>query len=97
MLELKGRHIAKTVPIELGLTLLDHALKHEVDVGFSCLRGTCGRCRCLIEEGASLLEEVTDAEWDRLDEDELEQGFRLGCQASVHEEGRIRAVHKPYF
>jgi ferredoxin, 2Fe-2S len=97
MLELKGRQIAKTVPIEHGLTLLDHALKHDVDIGFSCLRGTCGRCRCLVEEGAAHLEEVTDAEWDRLDEEELEMGYRLGCQASVHDDGPIRVVYKPYF
>jgi len=48
-------------------------------------------------EGAQLLSEVNDAEWDRLDEEELEQGYRLGCQAIVKAEGTISAINKTYF
>lgn len=97
MLELKGRTAVKSVQAEAGRTLLDLALQHGVDISFSCIRGTCGRCRCLIEEGAGLLTEVTDEEWDRLDDAELEQGYRLACQAKIRAEGAIRAVHRPYF
>jgi 2Fe-2S ferredoxin len=43
MLELKARRIQKTVEAEKGLTILDLALKHEVDWGFSCTRGSCAR------------------------------------------------------
>jgi ferredoxin, 2Fe-2S len=97
MLELTGKQITKTVPAEAGKTLLDLALQHGIDVGFSCVRGTCGRCRCRIETGMEHLNRVTDEEWDRLDEEELEQGYRLGCQASIRSDGDIKAVHKPYF
>ena len=98
MIELKGRTITKEVEAEAGLSLLDHAMKHDVDFSFSCTRGTCARCRCLVTEGAEYLEEVTDEEWDRLEPEEFEEGFRLGCQAVVKEgAGRIAAINKTYF
>ncbi|TDF99334.1 2Fe-2S iron-sulfur cluster-binding protein [Paenibacillus piri] len=97
MITLKGRKVHKEVPAESKLTLLDLALKHDVDWGFSCTRGTCARCRCLVTEGRLLLNEPTDAELDRLEPEELEEGFRLGCQASVRQEGPVTVVHKPYF
>jgi len=98
MIELKGRTIEVKVEAEAGLSLLDLALKHKVDWGFSCTRGTCARCRCLVLEGMEHLEEITDAEWDRLDDDEMEEGYRLGCQAIVKSgAGTIRAVNKTYF
>jgi 2Fe-2S ferredoxin len=97
MLYIKGRTLAKTVEIQTGKTLLDHALANEVDLGFSCTRGTCARCRCLIEEGRERLNEPTDAEFDRLGEEEIEEGYRLGCQAAIRQEGDVRAVNRTYF
>lgn len=97
MLDLKGRKLHKQVESIIGQSILDIALKNEVDWDFSCTRGTCARCRCLIETGREHLQEVTDEEWDRLDDDELEQGYRLGCQAIVRSEQLIVAVNKPYF
>ncbi|PZD93516.1 ferredoxin [Paenibacillus sambharensis] len=98
MIELKGRTKSAEAEAESGLTILDVALKADVDWGFSCTRGTCARCRCLIEEGAEFLEPVTDAEWDRLEQEELDEGYRLGCQAMIKDNaGTIRAVNKPYF
>lgn len=98
MIELKGRTITATVEAEAGLSILDHAIKHKVDWSFSCTRGTCARCRCLVTEGKEFLEEITDEEWDRLEPEEFDEGFRLGCQALVKEgAGRIAAVNKTYF
>ncbi|CAH0118733.1 Chlorosome protein I [Paenibacillus sp. CECT 9249] len=97
MIELKGRTVSKTVDSETGYSILELALKHKVDWGFSCTRGTCARCRCYIEEGADCLEEPSDAEWRRLEPEELEEGYRLGCQAVIKRPGRIVAVNKPYF
>lgn len=97
-IELVSRTKSVVFEGEEGLSLLDLAIKHQVDWMFSCTRGTCARCRCLVEEGVNLLEEVTDAEWDRMDPEEFEQGYRLGCQAIVTAgDGIIRAVNKPYF
>ncbi|WP_308639129.1 2Fe-2S iron-sulfur cluster-binding protein [Paenibacillus silvisoli] len=100
MLELKGRSKSTTVYPLSGMSLLDMAMKHDIDWAFSCSRGTCARCRCLVEEGMEHLEEVTDAEWDRLEQSELEEGYRLGCQAVIKKgagAATIKAVNRPYF
>lgn len=97
MLDLKGRTIHKQVEPVIGQSLLDIALKNDIDWQFSCTRGTCARCRCLVETGGEFLSEPSDEEWDRLDEEELEQGYRLGCQAVVKAPGHIAAVNKTYF
>ncbi len=97
MLDLTGRTIHKQVETVVGQSLLDVALSHDIDWQFSCTRGTCARCRCLVTAGYERLSEVTDAEWDRLDDDELDQGYRLGCQAIIKERGPITAVNKTYF
>ena len=97
MLTLTGRTLTKTVEAKIGGTLLEHALSSGIDWQFNCSRGTCARCRCLIVEGAEWLAEPTDAEWDRLDPEELEAEYRLGCQAVVAAEGKIVAANRPYF
>ncbi|MCZ8520548.1 MULTISPECIES: 2Fe-2S iron-sulfur cluster-binding protein [Paenibacillus] len=97
MLTLKGKRGTKTVSLVTGFTIVDMALKAEVEWGFSCLRGTCSRCRCQVQEGAEFLNAPTDEELDNLGEDELEQGFRLGCQAAIRSEGDVTVAHKPYF
>lgn len=97
MIELKGKTIAKTVEPVKGQTLLDLALKHKIDWGFSCTRGTCARCRCLVTEGVDQLAKPTEEELDRLEPEEIEQGFRLGCQAIIKGDGKLVALNKPYF
>lgn len=97
MITLTGRTLTKDVQPILGKSLLEHALGANVDWQFNCSRGTCAKCRCSIVEGADLLSEVSDAEWDRLGPDELEAGFRLGCQAIVAKDGKIKAINRTYF
>lgn len=97
MITVKGKTRVATVEPKVGRTLLEHALSANVDFAFNCSRGTCARCRCLVEEGADLLSEVGDTEWDRLEPDEFDAGYRLGCQAVVAKEGVVRAVNRPYF
>ncbi|MEF3301823.1 2Fe-2S iron-sulfur cluster-binding protein [Paenibacillus sp. GYB003] len=97
MIELIGRSKRKTVEVAVGMSVLEHALKHDVDWGFSCTRGTCSRCRCLVESGMEHLSEPNEAELDSLDDEELEQGFRLGCQTKVKSDGTIAVRNKPYF
>ncbi|OXM88078.1 2Fe-2S iron-sulfur cluster-binding protein [Paenibacillus rigui] len=97
MITIKGRKNQKQVEPDTGLTLLDLAMKHQVDWAFSCTRGTCARCRCLVTEGMEFLNQPTDAELDRLEPEEIEQGFRLACQAAVKQLGVVTVTHKPYF
>lgn len=96
-MQLKGRTIEKTVVPEPGKTILQHAKDHEIDWQHMCRRGTCARCRCQVVEGAELLEEPTQAELRRLDPEEFDEGFRLGCQAVVRSPGKIVARNKTYF
>jgi 2Fe-2S ferredoxin len=97
VLDLKGRKQHKQVESIIGQSILDVALKNDIDWGFSCTRGTCASCRCLVEVGREHLAEPTDEEWDRLDDDELEQGYRLACQAIIRSKGTVVAMNKPYF
>ncbi|MDF2717940.1 MAG: ferredoxin [Paenibacillus sp.] len=97
MIELIGRTKRKTTAAEAGRTILELALAADVDWGFNCTRGTCSRCRCLVLDGMEHLHEPTKAELASLDDEELEQGFRLGCQAKVRSDGTIAVQNKPYF
>lgn len=97
MLTLTGRTLKKSVDAQVGAALLEQALAAGIDWGYNCTRGTCARCRCLIQEGSELLNEPTDAEWDRLGPEELDSGYRLGCQATVMKAGDIQAVNRTYW
>ena len=96
-MRLIGRTIEKRVDPVVGLTLLQHATNNKVDWQHMCTRGTCARCRCLVEEGLEHLNEPTKAEHRRLEPEEFEEGFRLACQAVVESEGLIAARNKTYF
>jgi 2Fe-2S ferredoxin len=97
LIELIGRTKRKTTEAAIGRTILELALKADVDWGFNCTRGTCSRCRCLVLSGLEHLNEPTKAELVGLDDEELEQGYRLGCQAKVNSDGTIAVQNKPYF
>lgn len=97
MITLKGRTVAKTIEPEIGKSILELALKHKVDWGFNCTRGTCARCRCLVSDGMENLTEPNDAEARRLEPEEIDDGFRLGCQARIASAGSIEVRLKTYF
>lgn len=96
MIELIGRSKRKTVEAKVGLTILQLATKANVDWAFNCTRGTCTRCRCLVLSGKEFLSEPNEAERIGLDDEELEQGFRLGCQTKVNSDGPVVVQNKPY-
>jgi ferredoxin, 2Fe-2S len=97
MIELIARLRSKTVEPQAGFTILDLAIKHEIPWLFSCTHGTCARCRCLVSAGLDLLNEPTEAELDRLEPEELEQGYRLACQTKVIKDGHVKVKNVPYF
>ncbi|WP_409346594.1 2Fe-2S iron-sulfur cluster-binding protein [Paenibacillus sp. MBLB4367] len=97
MIELKGKRVHKTVPAEPGMTILKLALKHDVEWGHLCTRGTCCRCRCLVTTGMNHLAAPTNAELDALEPEEIEEGYRLGCQAVLTGEGPVSVANKTYF
>ncbi|UNK21324.1 (2Fe-2S)-binding protein [Paenibacillus sp. N3/727] len=97
MVELKGRNIQRFVAPVIGLTVLDLAEKNEVDWNSFCKRGTCARCRCHVSEGLEYLSPPNEAEKKRLDPEEIDEGYRLGCQTKLERIGAISIKHAPYF
>lgn len=61
---------------ENGDTILDAAMAADADVPFACKGGVCCACKCKVIEGTASME-VNYA----LDEEEVEDGFILACQA----------------
>lgn len=61
---------------ENGDTILDAAMAADADVPFACKGGVCCACKCKVVEGTATME-VNYA----LDEEEVEEGFVLACQA----------------
>lgn len=70
---------------KLGETILDVALRNEVDLDHAC-GGVCAcsTCHVRVEQGAECLSESSDDEEDQLDEArDLGLNSRLGCQAKI--------------
>lgn len=59
-----------------GLTILDAAMKEDVDVPFSCKGAVCCTCKALVTEGRATM----DANYS-LSEEEVAEGYILTCQA----------------
>lgn len=97
VIELKGRQIQKKVFPEIGMSVLELAMKHKVDWSSNCKRGICARCRCRVTEGQDYLTPPNEAEINRLDPEEIEEGYRLGCQARIADSGEISVTHQTYF
>lgn len=57
-------------------TLVDAMLDHGLDVPYSCRSGECGSCACTVVSG-----NVEMPPSDVLDDDDIADGYILGCQA----------------
>lgn len=79
---------AATVDIELdgethtlkwprGRNLIDVMIAAGLDAPYSCLEGECGSCACTLTEGT-----VDMANPGALDEDDIADGYILGCQST---------------
>lgn len=97
LIELTGREVQKSVAPVLGMTVLDLAERNDVDWNSYCKRGTCARCRCFVSVGVGHLSAPNQAEEQRLDPEELEEGYRLGCQSRIESVGPVKIKHAPYF
>lgn len=72
-------------PAKLGETILDVALRNEIDLDHAC-GGVCAcsTCHVRVEQGADCLSESSEEEEDQLDEArDLGLNSRLGCQAKI--------------
>ena len=65
-----------SVPQVAGETLLESARRAGLSPPFSCEAGNCGTCMAKLTEGRATMR-VNDA----LEDDEVEEGYVLTCQA----------------
>jgi ferredoxin len=66
----------RTVELAAGETVLESALKNNIDAPYACLGGACGTCKARITTGAVSMEQNF-----ALNTAELEAGFILTCQS----------------
>jgi ferredoxin len=79
-----------------GTYLLDAARRLGARVPTECGgRGECDTCAVVVEEGATLLSSLTDAERTRLSPERLADGERLACQAKAERGGELRLRNVP--
>ena len=73
-----------------GTYLWDAAKRLGVRLPAECEgRGECDTCAVVVEEGATLLSDLTQAERARLSPERLAAGERLACQAKVERGGDL--------
>jgi ring-1,2-phenylacetyl-CoA epoxidase subunit PaaE len=70
-----GQQLDFVMPMN-GMSILDAAQRHGMDIPFSCKGGMCCTCRAKLEEGEAPMD-VNYA----LEPGEVENGFILTCQA----------------
>ena len=62
--------------IEDDESILDGALRNDIDAPYACMSGTCNSCQASVIEGEVEMEDA-----DALTEDEIESGEILTCCA----------------
>ena len=73
-----------TLEVEEGVSILDAALEHGVELYHTCGgNASCSTCRVLVLKGVENLSGIETAERQVLDAFDLQAPFRLGCQAEV--------------
>lgn len=71
-----GRSFEFDLPLDGDTSILDAALKQGADLPYACKGGMCCTCKAKLTEG----EVMMDVHWG-LEEEEIEKGFILTCQA----------------
>ena len=78
-----------------GTNVLEAARKIGADISSLCGgKGTCGKCKIIVEKGAELLEPYTEAEEKFLTSEEMDARYRLACAISISEGVRL-AIRVP--
>lgn len=73
--------------IPLGGKLLDALADNEIYLPSACGgQGTCGECKCIIDEGGG---DVLPTERAKLKRREIKEGYRLSCQVAVKGDMKI--------
>lgn len=76
-----------------GERILDIARRNSAHIGFVCDgTGFCQTCKVRVLAGAEFLSPPNDREKNWLPDARLQEGWRLGCQASVRGKGPIAVI-----
>ncbi|HOV26508.1 MAG TPA: 2Fe-2S iron-sulfur cluster binding domain-containing protein [Pseudobacteroides sp.] len=87
---MKVKFIKKT-KIKKEKTILDVAKDLDLKVKASCGgKGKCGKCIVRVIEGD--VSELTKAEKKFFDDDEIEKGLRLACEAKITGDVKIELI-----
>jgi 2Fe-2S ferredoxin len=95
--EQKGLEPITLENIESGQSVLEVALKNEIELHHNC-GGVCAcsTCHLYIDKGESLVEELSDKEEDFIDRAVNPRlNSRLGCQCLLNEGGGVIEVTLP--
>lgn len=95
--EQKGLEPITISNVESGQSILEVALKNDIDLHHNC-GGVCAcsTCHLYLEKGEDLVEELTDREEDFIDRAiNPRLNSRLGCQCVLLEEGGDIVVTLP--
>ena len=86
----------KQVEASKGETVLDVALKHDIDIEHACEKScACTTCHVIIREGFDSLDESSELEDDLLDKAwGLDVESRLSCQAVIQDQDLVVEIPK---
>ncbi|MFT8420590.1 MAG: fatty acid desaturase [Gluconacetobacter sp.] len=70
----------RAISVEPGETLLQAALRQDIDFPYVCRVGGCGTCKCKLIDGR--VREMTETGY-LLTEDEIAEGYILACQSTL--------------
>ncbi|HIN32740.1 MAG TPA: (2Fe-2S)-binding protein [Nitrospirales bacterium] len=78
--------------VEMNLTILEAAQQLGFPLNHECGgNATCVTCRVEVKEGVDNLDEIDFDEQDLLDREEIGEPWRLGCQARLLGDVKVRA------
>ncbi len=92
--------ISRRVGLTLDNTLYEHLIKMGVQIRQECGgRGTCGKCKIMIQTGNEYLNQPTEAEKKLINKEEFKKYWRLACQARVNPKSihTLKTLNPPQF
>ncbi len=78
----------KSIKVPGGMTLLSALVSNDILIPCACGgKGTCGTCKCVVEEGGG---DVLPTELIHLSRNEKKEKVRLACQLKVKQDMKVR-------
>lgn len=82
ILEIKQNQRTYHVKVKKDQSILDAALEQNLNLEYSCKKGTCGKCKVIVVNGNTSLQPVNHLEDKKLNR-LINNGYRLACQAKA--------------